>query len=237
MKGRLLAALAGSGVVVALALAAGTMAPALAKPAPPAASSSPPADRPPVLSLSIAITRPADGAPVASPCHLLARVAEAQRLMAPHRVAVGIAAIREIEGHHTLEDAKDRDALADFLEPGAINVFVVRSLRDVDDPTRQRMGVRWRKLSDLRKDYVIVTASAAPTTLAHELGHALGNGHSQVVDNVMSYKREDPAKIHFDAAQGAKMRAVARQLLLGKKVRALEDDAVERGLVAACADD
>jgi hypothetical protein len=224
-------------MLAASGLLASTLPSVNAQPAPPGATAEAKiaAAEPKVLPLSIAIARAPDGAPVTTPCRVLDRVSEAQRLMAPHQVRVGIAELREVEGHHALETAKDRDALADLMKPGVINVFVVSSLRDVDDPSRFRMGVRWRKLSDLRKDYVIVTASAAPTTLAHELGHALGNGHSSVVDNVMSYKREDPAKIHFDAGQGAKMRAVARQLLLGKKVVALEDDGVERDLAAACA--
>lgn len=189
-------------------------------------------EEPKTLALSIVITQ-RDGVPVTDACFIHAQVREARRLMAPHRVRVGVAELRALEGHHALETARDRDALADYLEKGRINVFVVASLRDVDDPKRFRMGVRWRKLSDLRKDYVIVTTTSMPTTLAHELGHVLGNGHSQVVDNVMSYKRENPDKVHFDAVQGARMRAVARQLFLGK-VMALEDDTTERTLATRC---
>ena len=81
------------------------------------------------------------------------------------------------------------------------------------------MGVRWRNLRNLNKDYVIITRSALDTTLAHELGHALGNGHSQVENNVMSYKRSDPSAVAFDSRQGAKMRAVATQLLKSGKVK------------------
>jgi hypothetical protein len=191
-------------------------------------------EAPSTLPLSIAITRPAGGEPVTTPCWVLAQVRESQRLMAPHRVRVGIAEMRAIEGHHALETAQDRDALADLLQPKVINVFVVESLRDVDDPKLFRMGVRWRKLSDLSKDYVIVTARAMPTTLAHELGHKLGNGHSPVVDNVMSYKRQDPAKIHFDERQGAKMRQVSRQLLLSKRVAALASDETEEKIAEGC---
>ncbi len=99
-----------------------------------------------------------------------------------------------------------------------INAFVVESLRDVDDPKIMRMGVRWRQRRNVSKDYVIVAASALPTTLCHELGHYLGNGHSRVVNNVMSYRRDDPAAVRFDKRQGARMRAVSRQLLARRKL-------------------
>jgi hypothetical protein len=139
--------------------------------------------------------------------------------MAPHGVSVATFRQRSIEAKHAqLETAEDRDALADLLESRVINVFIVASLRDVDDPTRLRGGVRWRLRRNVSKDYVIVAAGAFASTLAHELGHFFGNGHSQVVDNIMSYKRLDPAAVAFDEAQGARLRRVAKQLIASKKV-------------------
>ncbi|HTJ84331.1 MAG TPA: hypothetical protein VL400_21575 [Polyangiaceae bacterium] len=109
----------------------------------------------------------------------------------------------------------DRDALAAELVPHRVSVFFVRSLRDVDDPSLFRMGVTWRKLSDLRKRYVIVAASARETTLAHELGHFLGNEHSYVRNNLMSYLRDDESKrprIFLDDKQADRARRTAQSL-------------------------
>jgi hypothetical protein len=47
---------------------------------------------------------------------------------------------------------------------------------------------------------VILSATARPTVLAHELGHFFGNGHSTVPNNVMSYIRTD-AEVFFDNKQ------------------------------------
>jgi len=151
------------------------------------------------------------------------QVAEARRLMKPHGVQVARWARERLpEDHARLQTAEDRDALHRFVAPRVINVFLVASLRDIDDPRRYRMGVRWRLRRDLSKDYVIVSARAVPTVLCHELGHYFGNGHSPVVNNVMSYRRDDPDAVAFDDHQGAKMRAVARRLLRTKKVASLE---------------
>lgn len=172
----------------------------------------------PTLPLSIAVA-PLNGRAVADDAWVDAQVAEAQRLMAPHGVSVALFSRRALsETRARLETADDRDALAEHVERDVINVFVVDTMRDVDDPELLRMGVRWRKRSNLSKDYVIVTSGAFASTLCHELGHFLGNGHSTVVDNVMSYKRLVPWRVNFDAHQGARMRQVARRLIAGGKV-------------------
>lgn len=119
-----------------------------------------------------------------------------------------------------LEDRADRDAMADFMLPGVVNIYFVESLRDVDDPKKHRMGVTWRKLSNLKKKYVIVAASARETTLAHELGHFLGNDHSYVKNNLMSYDR-DGGKVFLDATQGAKSRKTALALFASKELVAV----------------
>jgi len=107
-----------------------------------------------------------------------------------------------------LENRADRDALAPSLLAEVVNVFVVESLRDVDDPKLHRMGVMWRNLRDLKKKYVIVAASARTTTLAHEIGHYLGNDHSYVKNNLMSYDR-DGGKVTLSADQAARARRTA----------------------------
>jgi hypothetical protein len=177
----------------------------------------------PPLALDIAVAK-IDGKAVVSRDWVTRQVSEAQRLMSPHGVSVGLVTRRPLsEDLARLEDANDRDAVSDHLAPKVINAFFVKSLRDVDKPDQFIRGVRWRNRRDLRKDYVIVSTIAGPLTLCHELGHFLGNGHSQVVNNVMSYKHEDYDKIAFDKRQGAKMRQVARWLLATKKVLSVPD--------------
>jgi hypothetical protein len=185
-------------------------------------------DEVPPLALDLVIAE-FDGEPVVSEAWVDRQVAEAIRLMTPHGVSVAQVDRRTLgSALAELENANDRDAVAEHLHPRAINAFFVKSLRDVDKPDRFIRGVRWRHRRDLRKDYVIVSSIAGPLTLCHELGHFLGNGHSQVVNNVMSYKHEDYDKIAFDKAQGAKMRQVARRLLATKKVLSASDYEAER---------
>lgn len=148
-----------------------------------------------------------------------AQLATANELFAPHAVRFFE---REPAGDlpesaARLETAADRDALATAMVAGVANVYFVESLRDVDDPKLHRMGVCWRKLSNLKKRYVIVAASAQPTTLAHELGHFLGNPHSYVKNNLMSYDR-DGGKVFLDDAQGQKARKTARALFASKEL-------------------
>lgn len=174
------------------------------------------------LPLTFGVAVDEEGVPVVSDGWLQRQVQRMQQLMQPHRMQVALIARRPLPPKFAkLETANDRDALASQLLPKVINAFIVHSLRDVDDPEIMRMGVRWRLRRDVRKDYVIVAASALDTTLCHELGHYFGNGHSQVVNNVMSYRRDGPAAVHFNDKQGARMRQVARRLLALRKLVAL----------------
>jgi hypothetical protein len=171
----------------------------------------------PALPLSIAVAD-VDGAPVQDDTWLAGQVASSNRLFGAWGVTFDTVEVRSLEPRFTkLETRADRDALAELRKPHVINVFVVQTLRDVDDPSRYRMGVHWRKLTDLTQNYVIVAASALPTTLAHELGHYFGNGHQTVVNNLMSYRRDD-GEVFLDAAQGAIIRQRAQTFLATQKL-------------------
>ncbi|NUP11028.1 MAG: hypothetical protein HOW73_33695 [Polyangiaceae bacterium] len=183
-----------------------------------------------VVPINIAtaeVTSERDGktvsAPVVSRAFVDAQIEAANAVFAAHKIRfVEHLDARALASKHArLETAADRDALADSMLVGVANVFLVESLRDVDDPSLYRMGVCWRKLSDLKKKYVIVTASALGTTLAHELGHFLGNGHSSVKNNLMSYDR-DGGKVFLDASQGKKARQTAQGLLSSKQLKTLD---------------
>jgi len=171
----------------------------------------------PALSLSIAVAS-VDGKAVRDDAWIDAQLTEVERLFGPIGVSVRKAKSRPLDQRFArLETRADRDALAAELERGVVNVFIVASLRDVDEPDRYRMGVHWHKRSDTKKHYVIVSASAMPSTLAHELGHFFGNGHSKVVNNLMSYERTGDA-VFIDERQAATIRAFARNYLRAKEL-------------------
>jgi hypothetical protein len=120
------------------------------------------------------------------------------------------AALPETLAH--LETREDRDALHEHAKDGVINVFFVKSLRDIDEPERMRRGVCWRSRFDPPRRYVAVSSISGPSVLAHELGHYLGNAHSKVPDNVMSYERTG-GPVFFDPPQKKTLRRTAVQLL------------------------
>jgi hypothetical protein len=162
------------------------------------------------LRLSMAVD--AQGAPVATPEWTDAQLASAKSLYAPFGVA-----FRKVEGASLeaklgrVETAADRDAFADRTRQHVIDVFVVESLRDVDDPSRMRRGVHWhRRSASGAPHYVIIVGTAPSTVLAHELGHYFGNPHSPVPDDVMSYERTG-APVFFDDAQGKRIAERARE--------------------------
>jgi len=148
-----------------------------------------------------------------------AQLAQVERLFGVHGVHFEVRAPRKLPNRFAhLETRADRDALASSLAPGVVNVFVVASLRDVDDPSRMRMGVHWRPRKTPNKHYAIVAASAMPTTLAHELGHFFGNPHSPVINNVMSYERTDDELLFFDPAQVKRIKSFARNYVRAREL-------------------
>lgn len=151
---------------------------------------------------------------VVSSAFLAIHLAEANRVFAPYGVRFYVTGDADLDPRfRALETKADRDALGDELTAGAINVFYVHSLRDVDDPSLLRMGVCWRRLSNLKQKYVIVAESARDATTAHELGHYLGLPHAYVVNNLMSYLRADESAVFLDAAQGKIVRGNAAGLV------------------------
>jgi hypothetical protein len=153
-----------------------------------------PRDEPiPAVPVSVAIAQRADKG-VVDEAWIDAQLAQAERLFGGAGIPLRKVETRALpERFAQLETRADRDALAPSIRRGVINVFVVESLRDVDDTTLFRMGVHWRPRKAPAQHYVIVAASAAPTTMAHEIGHFFGNGHSKTLNNLMSYQRSGDA--------------------------------------------
>ncbi len=170
------------------------------------AQASPPAAT--TFSLRVSSVVDDAGKPLADPAWLAAEIDAAEALFEPFGVRFAKADGAPLEARVAhVETRADRNALASHLTPHVIDVFVVGSLRDVDDPTQARRGVHWHAPSGAH--YLILVASAPTAVLAHELGHYFGNPHSQVLDNVMSYERSG-APVFFDADQGKRIAARAR---------------------------
>ncbi|MBI2893643.1 MAG: hypothetical protein HYY06_08830 [Deltaproteobacteria bacterium] len=174
----------------------------------------------PVLPLSIALTREGDE-PVVDAGWLDLEVGSANRLFLPHGVCFRVVSTRFLapqEAPPALETRADRHALGRLLLDSVINVFVVATLRDVDDPSLFRMGVHWRPRGRRGKHFVILSSDAMPTTLAHELGHFFGNPHTRVAKNLMSYVGRG-ATSSFDERQARRIRSHALRFLRSGELR------------------
>lgn len=169
------------------------------------------------MPLSIAVAT-ADGAPAQTDAWIDDQIAETQRLYNGFGIYFTKAEVRTIDGRFaSLENRRDRDALATQLKKGYLNVFIVSSLRDVDDPKLFRMGVHWAPNGDLKRQYCIVAASARRTTMAHEIGHYFGLQHTQTADNLMSYSRTG-ADVFMSATQKVKVTTNAKVYLARKEL-------------------
>ena len=143
-----------------------------------------------------------------------AQLAWANRIFATTVVRFERVAVHALDADHTrMETRRDRHRLGRAMRPDVVNAFVVQSLRDVDDPSRYRMGVHWRPAALPGKHFVIVSAAASPTVLAHELGHFFGNRqHPETPGNIMSYHRGEGVPF-FDDVQKRRIRRFARRFL------------------------
>ena len=175
---------------------------------------------PTTLTIDVQIAR-IDGEPVVPGAFVQERLDAANRIYAPYGVQFAVGTTLDLGAEHAaLETAADRDALGALVRPFAINLFVVRSLRDVDEPERMRRGVHWHSRSHAGKHYVILSSIAGPDVLAHELGHYLGNPkHSEVAGNLMSYQRGDEPPF-LDAAQVRRIQRTLRGYRKSGELRA-----------------
>ena len=183
------------------------------------AAPTPPGSAPAVPALAYAPTFPVaitvaldDGAAARDDAWIAAQIDDANDLYGPLGVRFRWTRRKEMpQLHAQMHSRADRDALADLVEKNVIDVFVVAALEDVDEPGRYRKGVAWTS-KPAGKRFLILSAAAPRTVLAHELGHFFGNGHSAVPDNLMSYSRTG-GRVFLDDAQVERIHLFARRFL------------------------
>lgn len=172
------------------------------------------------LSIAIARDRDAANARIVDDAWVEQQIAEANRFFEPLGTRFRWKTQKELaEPHGEMHTRGDRDALTPLMGTGVVDVFVVRSLDDVDEIGRVRRGVCWTGLQGKR--FIILSKIAPLQVLAHELGHFFGNPqHSTVPDNLMSYTRAG-GDVFLDDGQKTKIRqASARFLASGRLVDA-----------------
>lgn len=169
--------------------------------------------------IAVTMAEPSPGEPAATDAWLAERLTLANEVFAPSGVSFVLRERATMGGEHAaMEDRPDRHALADHLVPRSINVFVVASLRDVDDPSLMRQGVHWRPHGRRHLHYVIISAVAGRATLAHELGHFFGNAHVDTPNNIMSYTRDEAVPPFFDDGQLRRIGRFARRFLREEEI-------------------
>lgn len=165
-----------------------------------------------MLPIDVAVTSDESGA-VVDRAWIDAETSVAERVYGPLGVHLRVDHVRNIGSDLVrIEDPRMRDRFAPMVTSHEIQVFIVRSLRDSEVVGMYRGGVTWDSRTSPSRRYIIVAATAAQSTLAHELGHFFGiQPHSNVKNNLMSYDRED-SLVFLDAGQQSLVKGTARAL-------------------------
>lgn len=118
---------------------------------------------------------------------MLGELEQANAHHAPANLGFEVVEVRTLpESASDIVSRKDRDQLGhDNWQRGIVDVYVVSSLANVDDPGPIR-GVHWRSRKDRQRRWVILSRISPPRVLAHELGHYFGLSHSTVPASLMN---------------------------------------------------
>jgi len=186
-----------------------------------------------VLSALLAVVLPLvvhvaqqNGAPIVDEAWVTSQVEAANRLYAPHDVAYQLQQVVPLSqpAIAELHSRDDRDSLGAANVAGAVNVYIVAYLADVD-ASGERRGVHWRVRRGRGRHLVIVSRAGAGTTLAHELGHFFGLPHSTYAVSIMNKTpRDEPpmdqrtfADEEITAMRPALRRIVRDKVLIDQK--------------------
>ncbi|MGB1699453.1 MAG: hypothetical protein ACPHRO_05840 [Nannocystaceae bacterium] len=151
------------------------------------------------------------------------RLAQANRLFASIDVALNVVSWTPLSVSDAAVDTRaQRDALgAGRPHQGAIDVYLVARLTDVDAPPQQIRGVHWRLRRDTTQRWIIMSSISGPMVLAHELGHFFSLPHGGEVASIMNKRpREWPpweARV-FTAKEQARMRRALREMLTSRRL-------------------
>ena len=158
------------------------------------------------------------GEPVVSPAWLREQLQEANRLFRPLKLCFQLTEVQELPA--ALWRVRSRSMRSSIGLPrrlrGAIDLFVIGRLDDVDIAGEEIRGVHWRHPRDReRLRWIFLSRIAAAKVLAHELGHYFDLPHSTAPQSIMNKTPRatpPPAARGFTRSEYQRMRRAWRRM-------------------------
>lgn len=140
------------------------------------------------VGVDVHLLRSLDQVPVRDAAWLGRHLDVARRLFSPINVDFYIRSVSPLPvGQGEVLTREDRDAfLRQAKARDGIDLFMVKSLADVDVKGAFIRGVHWRRRDDVSKRWVILSSIAQPEVMAHEFGHFFGLPHSRYRVSIMN---------------------------------------------------